>query len=251
MKHCGLWKWSALAIILFAGTPVAAQFPDKFTNLKVLPKDISKRELESTMRGFTFALGVRCDHCHVEKKAPEKGLDFPADDQDAKKTARVMLQMVAAINHDYISKVPKTPTGSTAIQVQCVTCHHGLTQPQPLSAVLAESLEKDGLEKTIALYHELRGKYYGSGQYDFGETSLNQLTESLLAKKRNGDALAFMDLNFGENHPDSVWSYHMLAMTHQANGQIDEAIADYRKVLELHPDDMWAKQQIDTLSKNK
>jgi predicted TPR repeat methyltransferase len=43
----------------------------------------------------------------------------------------------------------------------------------------------------------------------------------------------------------------MLAMTHEANGQLDKAIADYRKVLELHPDDMWAKQQIETLSKNK
>jgi tetratricopeptide (TPR) repeat protein len=241
----------AFAALLLTGTPAAAQFPDKFTNLKVLPKEISKHELESTMRGFAFALGVRCDHCHVDKKAPEKGLDFPADDKDAKKTARVMLQMVAAINHDYISKVFKTPPSSTAIQVQCVTCHHGLAQPQPLNTVLAESLDKDGLEKTIALYHELRGKYYGSGQYDFGETSLNQLTESLLAKRKNADALAIMELNFAANHPDSVWSYHMLAMTHEANGQLDKAIADYRKVLELHPDDMWAKQQIETLSKNK
>jgi tetratricopeptide (TPR) repeat protein len=251
MAHRALPTCIAFAALVFTGTPVAAQFPDKFTNLKVLPKDISKRELESTMRGFAFALGVRCDHCHVEKKAPEKGLDFPADGKDAKKTARVMLQMVAAINHDYISKVPKRPPDTAAIQVQCVTCHHGLTQPRPLNAVLAESLEKDGLEKTDALYHELRGKYYGGGQYDFGETSLNQLTESLLAKKKNTDALAIMELNFAENHPDSAWSYHMLAQTHEANGQIDKAIADYRKVLELHPDDMWAKQQIEALSKNK
>jgi predicted TPR repeat methyltransferase len=43
----------------------------------------------------------------------------------------------------------------------------------------------------------------------------------------------------------------MLAMTHQANGQIDKAIADYRKVLELHPDDMWARQQVDSLAKSK
>jgi tetratricopeptide (TPR) repeat protein len=159
--------------------------------------------------------------------------------------------MVAAINHDYIPKVVKTPADATVIQVQCVTCHHGLTQPRPLSAVLAESLANDGLEKTIALYHELRGKYYGRGQYDFGETSLNQLTESLLAQRKNADALAIMDLNFAENHPDSVWSYHMLAMTHLANGQIEKAVADYRKVLELHPDDVWAKQQIETLSKSK
>ncbi len=117
--------------------------------------------------------------------------------------------------------------------------------------MLAESLEKDGLEKTVALYHDLRGKYYGSGQYDFSEAPLNQLTESLLAKKKNADALAIMELNFAANHPDSPWYYHMLAQAHEANGQVDKAIADYRKVLELHPDDKWAKQQIDSLSKNK
>jgi hypothetical protein len=41
------------------------------------------------------------------KKAPEKGFDFAADDEDAKKTARVMLQMVEAINRDYVSKIEK------------------------------------------------------------------------------------------------------------------------------------------------
>src|ERR1700676_80287 len=246
------WKWAAFTIALFVGTPALAQFPDKFTNLKVLPKDISKHEMESSMRGFAFALVVRCDHCHVEKKAPAHGLDFAADDKEPKKTARLMLQMVAAINHDYISKVSKTPPANAAtIQVQCVTCHHGLTQPQPLNAVLAESFEKDGREKTIALYRELRSKYYGTGQYDFGETPLNQLTESLLAKKHNADALATVELNFSANHPDSVWSYHILAMAHEANGQTDKAIADYRKVLELHPDDGGAKEQIDSLSKQK
>jgi tetratricopeptide (TPR) repeat protein len=251
MWNGGFWKWTALIIVLSAGSSASAQFPDKFTNLKVLPKEISKHEMEATMRSFSFALGVRCDHCHVEKKAPERGFDFAADDKEAKKTARVMLEMVTAINHDYISKVPKAPADGAAIRVQCVTCHHGLTQPRPLTAVLAESLEKDGLEKTVALYRDLRGKYYGSGQYDFGETSFNQLTEDLLAQKKNREALAIMELNFTENHPDSVWSYHMLAQTHEANGQIDKAIADYRKVLELHPDDRWAKQQIDSLSKPK
>ena len=236
--------------VLLACLAAHGQIPDKFTNLKVLPKDISKQELQSTMRGFAFALGVRCEHCHAEKKAPEKGFDYAADDKDTKKTARVMLQMVEAINRDYVGKIEKSDK-IPPIRVQCVTCHHGLTQPQPLNAVLAESLEKDGIDKTVALYNELRGKYYGSGQYDFGETPLNLLTESLLGKQKKADALAIMELNFSANHPDSLWSYHMLAMTHQANGRIDKALADYRKVLELHPDDMWAKQQIDTLSKAK
>jgi tetratricopeptide (TPR) repeat protein len=175
------------------------------------------------------------------------------DDKKEKKTARVMLQVVRAINHDYISKVPaitQEPKEAT-VEVQCVTCHHGLAQPRTLHAVLSASLEKDGPEKTIALYNELRTKYFGGAQYDFGETTLNQLTESLLAKQKKAEALAIEELNFSANHPDSMWPYHMLAQTHQANGQIDKAIADYRKVLELHPDDRWAKEQIESLSGKK
>ena len=145
------------------------------------------------------------------------------------------------------SKGLTRPRRSTWSALPAIT----VTQPRPLNAVLAESLDRDGLEKTIALYNELRSKYYGGAQYDFGETPLNLFTESLLAKRKYAEALAIMELNFSANHPDSVWSYHMLAMTHQANGQIDKAIGDYRRVLELHPDDTWAKQQIETLSKNK
>jgi tetratricopeptide (TPR) repeat protein len=116
---------------------------------------------------------------------------------------------------------------------------------------LAEAVEEKGIDSAVALYHDLRQKYYGSGQYDFGETSLNQLSEALLAQKKNKEGLAIMEMNFDSNHPDSVWSYHMLAMAHEANGQIANAIADYRKVLELHPDDNWAKEQILSLSKAK
>lgn len=242
------WKWIVLVGFFLCSVPVSAQFPEKFTNLKVLPKDISRQELQSTMRGFAFALNVRCEHCHVEKAGGKKfEMDFAADDKEEKKTARVMLEMVAAINRDYVSKVTKTPP----IQVQCVTCHHGLTQPRTLNSVLAETIDQKGIDSAVAQYHELRQKYYGSGQYDFGETSLNQLTESLLAQKKNKEALAIMEMSFDSNHPDSVWSYHMLAMTHEVNGQTEKAIADYRKVLELHPDDDWAKQQIVSLSKPK
>lgn len=242
--------WLTLTAAVFVWANARGQFPDKFTNLKVLPKDISKQELQSTMRGFAFALGVRCEHCHVEKKPAQSGYDFSADDKQAKKTARIMLQMVARINREYLGKlVPEDR--SPGIRAECMTCHHGLTRPQPLNAVLAASLDKDGIDKTIALYRELRGEYYGTGQYDFGETPMNLLAESLLGEDRNADALAVMNLSFSMNHPDSVWSYHVFAMAHQANGQLDQAIADYRKALELHPDDSWAKQQLDALSKPK
>lgn len=220
-----------------------AQFPDKYTNLQVLPKQISKGELQATMRGFAFALGVRCEYCHMQKV--NKEFNYAADDKDTKKTARVMLRMVAAINHDYMTKIGKPEP----VRVECATCHHGLTQPRPLKAVLAEAIESRGVDGAVALYHDLRKQYFGSGQYDFSDIPLNQLTETLLAKKQNKEAVAIMEMNFAENNPTSVYSYHMLAMAHQANGEIDKAIADYRKVFELHPDDTWAKSQIDSLSK--
>jgi tetratricopeptide (TPR) repeat protein len=243
-------RWSCLALvaITFCAIPLAAQFPEKFTNLKVLPQDISRPELQSTMRGFALALGVRCEYCHIEKAGGKKfEMDFAADDKDTKKAARIMLEMVSSINRDYISKIPNTPP----IKVQCVTCHHGLPEPRTLLSVLAEAVEQKGIDPAVALYRDLRQRYYGGGQYDFGETSLNQLTETLLAQKKNKEALTIAELNFDSNHSDSIWSYHILAMAHQANGQTDRAIADFRKVLELHPDDDWAKDQIASLSKPK
>lgn len=248
------WPWFVrlvLALLAVAGMtvqPSKAQVPDKFTNLKVLPKDISKQQLVSIMRGFSFALGVRCEYCHADKpegQKPER--DFAADDKEPKKTARLMLEMVAGINRDYLAKLSRTP----AVEAQCVTCHRGLAKPRTLNSVLAETMEQKGLEAAVAQYRELRQTYYGGAQYDFSETPMNLLTESLLAQKKTKEAVAVMELSFEANHVDSVWSYHLLAMAHQANGQSDKALADYRKVVELHPDDDWAKQQIAALSEKK
>src|SRR5678815_4582987 len=88
--------------VLLAGF-ASAQAPEKFTNLQVLPKDIQKEKLMATMRSFTFALGVRCDYCHAE--SADHKMNFAADDKEEKKTARVMLQMVHAVNTDYIKKL--------------------------------------------------------------------------------------------------------------------------------------------------
>src|SRR5262249_59155838 len=114
----------------------------------------------SLMRSFAFALGERCQYCHVEKPGAQRlELDFAADDKEQKKTARLMLEMVAGINRDYLAKLSRTP----AVEAQCVTCHHGLAKPRTLNSVLAETMEQKGLEAAVALYRELRTKYYGGG----------------------------------------------------------------------------------------
>ncbi|MBD0333513.1 MAG: c-type cytochrome, partial [Chitinophagaceae bacterium] len=63
-------KRSALVILaLTALIVVSLAFtndkPPRYKNIKVLPKNIDKHQLDSVMFHFTGALGVKCDHCHV------------------------------------------------------------------------------------------------------------------------------------------------------------------------------------------
>ena len=71
------------------------------------------------MQFISNALGVDCDYCHVER-APEK------DDKKEKKTARKMIAMTLAINHDHFD-------GHR--DVTCVSCHRGATRPMTISNV--------------------------------------------------------------------------------------------------------------------
>ncbi len=86
-----------VALLCWQGS-ASAQLPDKFTNLKVLPKTIAKDELVSVMRQFSVGLGVRCNFCHAEADSTKgKGLDFASDARNEKKVARTMMTMAETI----------------------------------------------------------------------------------------------------------------------------------------------------------
>jgi hypothetical protein len=104
----------------------------QFHNLQVLSPNITRDELIATMRGYTRALGTRCEHCHVQTATePRQTFDFPSDAKPEKKVAREMMRMVRDINGNYISKLPH---GSEAPpSVSCGTCHRGHTTPEPFN----------------------------------------------------------------------------------------------------------------------
>lgn len=97
----------------------------QFKNLQVFPKDISRDQLMSNMKGFSQALGVRCVHCHVgEEGKPLSTFDFASDAKWQKQVARKMLTMVHRINsEDFDVKDFKD------VKVTCFTCHRGATKP--------------------------------------------------------------------------------------------------------------------------
>jgi photosynthetic reaction center cytochrome c subunit len=85
-------------------------------NIKVLT-GLPDSQLIPVMNFFAASLGVRCNHCHVNKNGQ---WDYPADDKEEKQTARVMIKMVLDINKT-------TFRGNT--EVGCYTCHRGRTSP--------------------------------------------------------------------------------------------------------------------------
>jgi len=197
----------SMALALVLGTAIAtAQIPDKFENLRIFAKDIGKRELIDAMRDFSFALGVSCEFCHVGEGGPElRNMDFASDGKEAKRTARRMLVMVAAIQKDYLANLGK----ARPIQVDCFTCHHGAARPEPLEAVIEAALDSSGVAAAVERYRSLRTEHYGSAAYDFGESPLNRLGEKLLRAGKREASLALLELN-REFHPDSAWVRHLL-----------------------------------------
>ena len=136
-----------LLCLLFA-LPAMAQIPDKFVNLKVLPEDISRRELVGVMRGFATGLGVRCQHCHVgEEGQPLSEFDFVSDTKPGKRMARLMLKMVNNINNDHLSAIPGR--SEDGLKVECSTCHRGVSRPEKIQSILSEIIESEGAEAAI------------------------------------------------------------------------------------------------------
>jgi hypothetical protein len=233
-------------VVCFAVLGAIAQVPEKFTNLQYFPKDIAHDDLIQIMRGFSFSLNVRCQYCHASKEG-DKETNFASDEREAKKTARAMLHMVDAINQQYIAKLES----KTLRRVECVTCHHAVSKPVAMNTLLADTIEKKDLEAAIALYRDLRKRVYGSGQYDFGETPLNQLTESLLKQHKTREAAAIMELNVEVNTSPSMWTRSLLAMAHSANKENEKAKADFQKILEIDSQNAWAKKQLEQLNGEK
>lgn len=231
-----------LALVVTA-PPAAAQIPDEFTNLRVLPKDITKPELVGMMRGFAGALGVRCTHCHV---GPDNlvGMDFATDEKATKRNARRMIQMVNAINGEYLAGIETS--SNTRVKVECKTCHGGVTIPEQIEDVILAAIEADGYEAGAKKYMEMRESYYGRASYDFGPQPLNTIAEHLFRGGKQDEAIAITKMN-NELHPDYPWSRTLLGRFHLSRGETEEAIAAFEEALALEPDDEWVKKQIERL----
>jgi len=239
----------ALLVFLVALTPVAGhaqqfEWPEKAKNLRVLPKNISKDDLRTTMVGYARALGVRCQFCHVgEEGKPLTTFDFASDNNPMKGVARGMVKMVGGVQED-LHKIKFQE--QDRVRVGCITCHHGKPRPVTLVDELRRVYVTSGIDSTLARYMSLRIRYYGRDAYDFGEGSLSDLSSELLDMGRYDDAIRLLKLNL-DQYPQSSRSYDALGEAYQKAGKKDEAIQASRKALELDPRNHNAEERLKEL----
>jgi hypothetical protein len=105
------------------------------TNLKVLPKDMSGRDVRDLMQKWAGSLGVHCDTCHMaDPNNPGPNgrprLNYADDSKPDKQIARIMYTMTGQMNKDYISKAMDLDKDEMGSPVTCGTCHRGHKMPE-------------------------------------------------------------------------------------------------------------------------
>lgn len=111
-----------------AGRGLSPETRREFTNLRVLPKDISSKILQHIMIDeFEDGLGVGCAFCHAKQHGSEK-LDYASDAKPEKEIARNMMRMTLKLNARYF-QVHRPGLGIPGLVVTCTTCHQGKPRP--------------------------------------------------------------------------------------------------------------------------
>jgi hypothetical protein len=122
------------AVILVLATAITGAVgalpgpPNEYKNLKVLPRDISTKNLSQIMiDDFEDGLGVSCGFCHAEQKNSHQ-LDYASDAKPEKQIARLMMKMTMGINKKYF-KLKHPVIGDSILAITCITCHNGKPHP--------------------------------------------------------------------------------------------------------------------------
>lgn len=118
----------AAAVTVVSLTSMAPE-KEGFKNLKVLPKNITDKQLDNVMDEWAHSLGVHCSFCHVRDEAAKK-MDFASDAKPEKEMARNMFKMMNKINQKYF-EAKKDSTGMMAKSgINCYSCHRGDSHPE-------------------------------------------------------------------------------------------------------------------------
>lgn len=129
-RHLGHLVVAVAAATALVAPALRAQTrkPRPVENIKVL-KGWDGDQVRAEMRLMSDALGVKCEHCHVQG-------NFASDEKRTKATARRMLEMTIGLNADYFAGAPAGDAAANTSRlgrVTCYTCHQGAAVPKTSS----------------------------------------------------------------------------------------------------------------------
>jgi hypothetical protein len=234
---------AALFIVVFVTAGGSAQEQTwRGQNLQVFPADISRPELIERMREFSFALGVRCQHCHAGGDGVSfDGVVFESDDKPAKRTARSMLRMVATLNESILPTIEQRE--DPPVQMSCAICHRGLPRPKTLATELTGVIDREGIGAAVARYRDLRENALLLGLFAFDEWTMNELGRELGEAGKLDAAIAMLELN-AEYYPASTAIDQQLAELFLLQGDRPKAIAQLEAALVKEPDNAGIKRRL-------
>jgi tetratricopeptide (TPR) repeat protein len=112
--------------------------------------------------------------------------------------------------------------------------------------VLDKTIAEQGIEAGIAQYRELKAKQ--AATYDFSEPELNRLGYQLLRKGKSKEAIEIFKLNV-ETYPQSFNTYDSLAEAYMTIKEPELAKQNYKKSLELNPNNTSATEALKRFEK--
>lgn len=114
-----------------------------------------------------------------------------------------------------------------------------------IGAALYATINSSGVEQAVRQYHDLKATQ--PSVYRFEENELNNLGYQLLRAKKFRDAIRVFQLNV-EAYPQSSNVYDSLGEAHMDDGNKPLAIANYKKSLELNPQNRNGAKMLEKLN---
>jgi CubicO group peptidase (beta-lactamase class C family) len=111
---------------------------------------------------------------------------------------------------------------------------------------LRKTIAEKGIEAGIAQYRELKAKQ--ATTYDFAEGELNRLGYMLLRSGKSKEAIEIFKLNV-EAYPQRSNTYDSLAEAYLSTNERELATQNYKKALELDPNNTSATEALKRLAK--
>lgn len=117
-----VWLTAVAACLLAVPASAQTRRPRPLENIRTL-KGWTGEEVRAEMTLMAQALGVKCDHCHVQG-------NFASDEKRAKVAARRMITLTQSLNADYFADKAPAEGASKFGRVTCYTCHQGAATPK-------------------------------------------------------------------------------------------------------------------------